>query len=610
LLPAGGINAWQLEASSEGAWGNNLAVTIRRATRGVARTIGSVDVPPLRTRSTVGSFTGFEAGSLVRLQQGTVTGYAVVAAMDPYRTRLEWHEALPDAFDLAQPINLETVEFSLLVYEAGQVSERYPFLSVVPGHSRYAPDVLRAQSHLVRLCVAPGGEGCPDVEAEQPQVPYAEWQPLPIELRGLSGGREGLQSATLDDLLRGMEALEGVSDVAILACPDLMARPVQPPRSRKAVRPPVESCLVGVVPQAGGIAGTVVDGLSGEPLTAALVTLAGVGAIATAADGTFAFGVDQVPVGNAELVLSRQRYSERTVAVAVKANQVQAVTDRDGEGNPLGAVQLMPLEQPPAWSAEQILDAQARLIGQCERLRDRVAILDMPAVTDEGAPFGLDEIQTWRARFDSAFAAFYVPWLRVKATTGVRAVPPSGYVAGVYARTDLRDGVHRAPANEAFAGVEDVTLALDDAQHGLLNGQGINVIRPFAGRGIRVYGARSASSDSQWRFINVRRLVSMIEKALIRDTQWAVFESHTAELRRGLSLTVYAFLEALWRRGALAGDTPEGSFALRCDEVNNPPDGIAAGRLVCDIAVAPAVPFEFVVFRLGRSLETVEISER
>jgi len=192
----------------------------------------------------------------------------------------------------------------------------------------------------------------------------------------------------------------------------------------------------------------------------------------------------------------------------------------------------------------------------------------------------------------------------------VRTIPACGHVAGLYARSDFEVGPHKAPANGELFWAEDVTAAINDDEQATLNPEGINCIRAFPGRGIRVYGARTVSSDPDWRYINVRRLMMMIEAAVDLSTQWAVFEPNNFNLRRSLILSVSGFLETLWRRGALVGESAEEAFYIKCDETNNPPEIVNQGKILTEIGVAPTHPAEFIIFRVGRTLEELEIVER
>ncbi len=267
-------------------------------------------------------------------------------------------------------------------------------------------------------------------------------------------------------------------------------------------------------------------------------------------------------------------------------------------------------EPPPAFTDDQITELQAKLILHCELLGDRVALLDVPrrraglGVTPESA-------RAWRLAFDSSYAAAYYPWVRVADPLSrdrlLLEVPPSGHLAGICARVDLRTGVHKPPANEVPEGVEDVVLAIDEYDHGRLNDAGVNVVRAFPGRGLRVAGARTTASDTEWRYLNVRRLLLMIRAAIDRKTRWAVFEPHNRELWREIERVVRAFLDRLWRRGMLTGATAAAAYSVRCDAATNPPEEVERGRLVCEVGVRPPWPAEFVVVRLGKTEGGVEI---
>jgi uncharacterized protein len=274
-------------------------------------------------------------------------------------------------------------------------------------------------------------------------------------------------------------------------------------------------------------------------------------------------------------------------------------------------------EQPPQFSRSQVITAQRAMIEHCERHHDRVAILDAPLDANSKRTLTLQEVQDWRQQFDSerGFAALYYPWIRVVdplklGGNPVRTIPACGHTAGLYARSDFEVGPHKAPANGELLWAEDVTAAINDDEQAILNPEGINCIRAFPGRGIRVYGARTVSSDPDWRYINVRRLMMMIEAAVDQSTQWAVFEPNDFNLRRSLILSVSGFLETLWRRGALVGESAEEAFYIKCDETNNPPEIVNQGKILTEIGVAPTQPAEFIVFRVGRTLEELEIVER
>ena len=226
----------------------------------------------------------------------------------------------------------------------------------------------------------------------------------------------------------------------------------------------------------------------------------------------------------------------------------------------------------------------------------------------------LGEVQSWRQRFDTMYAALYYPWILVRdplqlGNSVVRRVPPSGHVAGVYANSDLIVGVHKAPANAVVQWAQALTTEVTAEMQGFLNPIDVDCLRTFSGRGMRVYGARTLSSDTIWQFINVRRLFFMIEHALLIGMQWVVFEPNNVHLWHLLTVNISSFLEGEWKKGALAGNTAEESFFVKCDATNNPQATTALGELIVEIGVAPTLPAEFVIFRIGRVGDSLEVTE-
>lgn len=241
---------------------------------------------------------------------------------------------------------------------------------------------------------------------------------------------------------------------------------------------------------------------------------------------------------------------------------------------------------------------QEAAISLCERSANRFAILDMPPGGD------LAEAQRWRRQFDTAHAALYFPWLITVDEGRRRTVPPSGHIAGIYSRSDASHGVHKAPANEIVEGIVDLEVLLQDAHLALLYDSGINCIRPFSSRGLRVWGARTLSSDSEWRFLNVRRTVSAIAQAIENGTQWAVFEPNSPDLWKSIVTIVSSFLAGLRTQGVLNGASPDEAFFVQCDAETNPPETVDRGMLVTRIGLAVSRPVEFIIFRLAQRLET------
>jgi uncharacterized protein len=292
----------------------------------------------------------------------------------------------------------------------------------------------------------------------------------------------------------------------------------------------------------------------------------------------------------------------------------------------LGAVDEVAIVAAPGFTDLAAYDA---LIQHCEHLKDRVAILDPPRDVTDPARFievdTGDEPPKTRAQADagpgdtattassarrgpvfatrSNYATAYFPWLVVQdwRTGKTVEVPPSGHMAGIWARTDATRGVHKAPANEPVRGAIDLTYRVIDAEQDLLNPIGVNCIRTFPAEGIKVWGARTLASDAQWRYLSVRRLFNMIEESIMDGTRWVVFEPNDRTLWKSIRRDVGAFLTSLWRDGALMGRTPEEAFFVKCDEETNPSDVVDEGKVVIVVGISPTKPAEFVHFLISQT---------
>jgi phage tail sheath protein FI len=243
---------------------------------------------------------------------------------------------------------------------------------------------------------------------------------------------------------------------------------------------------------------------------------------------------------------------------------------------------------------------QQAMLDHCAAMKDRVAVLDCPPNLNP------QQIRDWRmniAGYDSKYGALYYPWLKVANPLGNGEgllVPPSGHLAGIWARNDSERGVHKAPANEVVRGAIGLATQISRNEQDTLNPVGINCIRAFPGRGIRVWGARTLSSDSAWRYLNVRRLFNYVEKSIENGTQWVVFEPNDLYLWEKVRRDVSAFLTRVWRDGALFGAAPEDAFYVKCDEELNPVEVRDVGQLIIEVAIAPVKPAEFVIFRIAQ----------
>jgi phage tail sheath protein FI len=565
-MPAPALPAWRVEASSAGVWGNDLTATLRETHRAQTRTRPS----PGDDWSYVASVSGFARGTHVRLtQEGAPPRWKVVSDVDAQDGRLLWVHHRPEArlpwdrplagLDASQPILVESVEYTLILREAGALLRVYEDLSLVPEHPRYGPALLaplippRPGQTQVALPLAPE----PILVRELRSLAELALAPQMLSLEAtadgdpdltldLTGGADGLAALRVehfvgerpgpldvDDVRRakllGLSVLEEVDEVSVIAVPDIHVQPVEAP----PLAPP-EPCVP---------------------------------------DKCLPMPVIPAPP------------------------RPRAVGD-----------------VPPRFSEAQIFQVQSEMVAQCERRADRVALLDPTSSSAQDGRLGVAGVQAWRSRFDTKYAALYYPWLRVvdplrAAGALTRPFPPSGHVAGQIARTDLSVGVHKAPANAPLAWAQDVTAAVDAERHGLLNDGGINLIRALPGRGLRILGARTLTSNGAMRYLNVRRLLIMIEKAVAAALQWAVFEPNDFLTRSKIGLSLTNFLATLWRGGALMGDSPEEAFFVRCDETNNPPEDRNQGRLLAEVGVAASQPFEFVVVRVGRTDNAFEITE-
>ncbi|MBB3063136.1 phage tail sheath subtilisin-like domain-containing protein [Microbulbifer rhizosphaerae] len=246
--------------------------------------------------------------------------------------------------------------------------------------------------------------------------------------------------------------------------------------------------------------------------------------------------------------------------------------------------------------------AQA-LVTHATRMRYRIAVVDGPVGSS------LNEIRDFRGQFDSKYAALYYPWIKIfdpnerfSQGTPPRQIllPPSGFVTGIYARSDINRGVHKAPANEVVRGLTQFEVNINTPRNEVINPEGINALRFFEGRGYRVWGARTMSSDPEWKYVNVRRLFNYVEHSIDKGSQWAVFEPNNQRLWDNIRRTIEDFLLVLWRDGALLGGKPEEAYFVRCDRTTMTQNDLDNGRLICLIGIAPVKPAEFVIFRIGQ----------
>lgn len=245
---------------------------------------------------------------------------------------------------------------------------------------------------------------------------------------------------------------------------------------------------------------------------------------------------------------------------------------------------------------------QHEMVAQAERCRDRIALLELP----EKATY--KDALSWRTLFDTSYGALYFPWLEVERDGELKRIPPSGHVAGIVGRTDREIGTQGPPANQDIRGAVDVSQVLSPDDIGLLNANCVNTIRPMNARGIRVWGARTLSSDPMLRYINVQRILGTLVRALRKDLQWVVFEPNEPSLWKIITRDITLFLTSLWRQGMFRGGTPEDAFFVKCNEETNPAETRDAGIVMVEIGVSPVRPAEYIVFRMSQELEDPELN--
>ena len=551
-------DVWTVSASSPGVWGNDLDIVIRETHRAQTLTVAQPSAPEF---STVLSTTGFGRATQVRLSQGSMKIHKVVSDIDAVDHRLFWinpklearlpYDSALTGFDSGRPILIESIEYTLSVRELGRLLRVYEQLSLVPENRRYGPALLGK-----------------------------------LKLALLSGQPLNLPSAPEPVTITELRAL--------------------PLPALESIATPADQTI---------------------PLSSGADGLAQLSAYDFVGEEIDPLDSDEVRAHKARGLRALEDVREVAIVAVPDIHIQPKPTPRFSPPAPCIPDPCLPMTVPPAaprapsvgdlppvFPESAIYQVQSALIQHCEKLRDRIALLDPPLSAARDDKLGVGAVRAWRSRFDSKYAAFYYPWLRVvdplrSPVSLVREIPPSGHVAGQYAQNDSQFGVHKAPANAPLIWAEDVTVFVDDALHGTLNPAGINAIRPLPGRGVRIFGARTMSSDVDWQHLNVRRLMTMIEKAVEAAIQWAVFEPNSPLTRTKLNLTLTNFLLSLWQRGALIGASADDAFFVKCDDDNNPPEQRDQGQLLATIGVAPSRPFEFIILRIGRAHNQFEISE-
>ena len=279
-----------------------------------------------------------------------------------------------------------------------------------------------------------------------------------------------------------------------------------------------------------------------------------------------------------------------------KVNAATFIGEDGGPGKRTGIQAFVENEQVSMMAVPGITipEVVVALVRHCEDLKNRVAVLDMPKDL-----YKTKDLIEYRNMIDSTYAAMYHPWIQVfdRASNKSDFIPPSGAVLGVYSRTDINRGVHKAPANETVF-CSGLKTNYTKAEQDILNPEGINLIRSFPGQGIRIWGAKTASNNSAFKYINVRRLFIYVEESIKANTNWVVFEPNDATLWQRVSMTISSFLDGMWRTGMLAGSSASEAYFVEIGPSTMSRDDIMNGRLICNIGIAPSRPAEFVIFRV------------
>ena len=511
--------------------------------------------------------------------------------MDAAR-RIVWLARSPAllGLDAARVIHVATVEFRIDIRIGGRLEQSFDGLAPDPRHSRALAAALMRECRSLHLA-PPAASDWAVPGAWPPEGSYA-----------LRGGSDGLTGIDATAWLDALPAVERLSEPALIAAPDLVL-PDMLPEADPGPIPEPRDCRDLSIPPAGRLSGRVTTADqpdlpgSGQPVAGARVDVEGAGGQATTdADGRFA--VAGIGLGLVTLRITNPGFEPLEVLVQSSAFDTAPLP-----------FELQKSTRARALLQAEVLEVMQALANPARVGPYKIAIADPPA-----AGLRLDDLRSWRSRLgDTARLGFFGPWLRVASPADAEeelvSVPPSGHICGAFAAAELQGGIHRSGANRPLRFVEGLTLAIDDAEQGLLNPAGINAIRAFPGRGIRANGSRTLSSDPEWRFLTSRRIVDAIEKTLESSLAWLVFEPNNVLTRHTATVTVATFLNRLWRDGVLAGAKPEAAYTVKCDSDNNTEADQAQGHLTIDIGVAPTEPYEFVLFRLGHAQDALKVTE-
>jgi hypothetical protein len=538
-------------ASSPGSWGNRVALRVMRER--VAETL-AVDVVDSGRQIQVESFARFSRGTLVRVRQGTNVEYRVVCDVDPADRTL--FVASSDAGRAIEPAAvLNTALPSTFVVGPGRPPisvEAMTFHLLVLENGRVVEDYpdwtpLFPQRLSAQLTAASSRVVIvlDDVSLPAISLDPDTW-PADVDAQPLAGATDGVRMLLPADLLAGLAALAPVAEPTLVAIPDACAPGDAPEPPPVIPTPPSDE---------------------------------------TCTDPKWLCGGAPAPAGS-------------PVAPAPLPQSLEPGPGFDAAESALVAEGLVEFCELGA-SPEAAPDA-----GLPPHPSFRFALVDVPS--------GSDPID-FRRRFDASRAGIHWPWAGVYDPLGapgaIRFVPPSGHVAGAFAAMDVAIGPHHSAANIELRWLAALARDVDSIEQAVFNDEQVNCLRILPNRGIRIYGARTLSSDGDWLYVPVRRLVSMVESSILYAMQWSVFEPANATLRQLVRQSCLTLLETLWQRGAFAGASRDQAYRVVCDGSNNSPSAQANGELHVDIWLAPVRPAEFIVFRVGHQHDVLEVFE-
>lgn len=616
-------------ARNPGSWSGQISVTVTPSRRrAVAVTI---PVASTATEIQVASTTGFYQGAIIEVDTGTQQLYPVVASVGAGGI-LGLTAPLGVAITAAATVRIAEVDITVVDPSlAVPVTETYTQLTWNPDPNpnvrlRHYSTVINAQSQLVYV-QPPGVGGANGSEGPTLTLQPATFNGWPLSITSAVGVFDALTSSLAATLLPALQAVAAAGPALQTAVIDLVTGTL-PVTAASAPVIAVTGAATTLTNAATALAdlvtaATVAPGSPGAALTAAATAaVSAANAAVAAATGTPDGAVAEAEISPQTLATAAQLgVFESTVTtqlamipaafpstsgLALFGADGIAPTDDDyvgqdnGPGQRSGIQSLKDAENVSIIAApgQTFQDVQDALINQCERLLNRVAVLD-----GEQNPAGgsVNAILAHRDNYDTSYAAYYAPWLQITLNNQNLYIPPSGHMVGIYAGTDASRGVWKAPANVVVQGITGLKTYIVKGEQDLLNPVGVNAIRRFDTLGTRVWGARTLSSDNSLIYVNVRRTLIYLEASIDQGTQWVVFEPNTPDTWDRLSDSVTAFLTTQWANGALFGAKPSDAFFVRCGETTMTADDIQNGRLICLIGVAIVRPAEFVIFRIEQT---------